>query len=121
MGTKDALGIEDLNDREWREAHEQDGSNVRSFRPKTKTGFAISFMKFERRLARVRRYRTNLWELSDDLDCAATDWIHAVKFLVTTTSDGFKALVLFSGACVLLICSVFEAAWAALLLILLRP
>jgi hypothetical protein len=121
MGTMDALGIEDLNEREWREAHEQDSSNVRSFRPKTKTGLAISFMKFERRLARVRRTRTKLWELSDDLDCAATDWIQAVKFLVARTSDGFKALVLFGGVFLLLICSVFEAAWAALLLILLRP
>jgi hypothetical protein len=121
MGTKDALGIEDLNEREWRDARERASSNVRSVRPKTKTKLAISFMRFERRLARVRRYRINLWELSDDVDIAATNWIHDVKSLVVSTSDGFKALVLFGGACVLLISSVFEAIWAALSLIFLLP
>ena len=121
MDLSDRLSSRDVNARKRREEHERVCSDVRSIRPITKTRLALSFIKFERRLARVRKGRTDLWEASADLRFAATTWISGIRNLDNETAECFRALVHFSGTGVLLICSVVEAAWAALALIVLRP
>jgi alkylation response protein AidB-like acyl-CoA dehydrogenase len=121
MDLRKRLVIEDRNEREWREEQERVGAYVRSTRPITKTRLAYSLHRFERRLARVRRDRTELWDASAELGFAAMTWIRAVQHLGSETADGFRALFHYCGRSVLLMCSVVEAACAALSLIVLRP